>query len=88
MTYEVVMSRSARRQLADRLPESVAVACLEFVLGPLAEQPHRVGAPLRAPFAGTWRARRGAYRIRYEIDDRLRRVVVLDVEHRQDAYRP
>lgn len=82
------MSRSARRQLAEQLPEAVAVACLEFVLGPLAEQPHRVGAPLRAPFEGTWRARRGAYRIRYEIDDGLRRVVVLDVEHRRDAYRP
>ena len=87
MTYRVVMSRSARRRLAQQLPEAVAVACLEFILGPLAENPQRVGAELRAPFRGSWRARRGEYRVRYSIDEQAQRVLVLDVEHRRDAYR-
>ena len=87
MTYSIVMSRSARRRLTEQLPEPVAVACLEFILGPLAANSQRVGAPLREPFLGDYRARRGEYRVRYRIDDGQHRVLVLDVEHRRDAYR-
>jgi mRNA interferase RelE/StbE len=83
----IVMSASARRRLGEQLPESVATACLEFIPGPLANNPQRVGAPLREPFLGHWRARRGEYRVRYQIDEQAHRVVVLDVEHRRDAYR-
>jgi mRNA interferase RelE/StbE len=54
----------------------------------LADDPHRVGAPLRAPFDGQWRARRGEYRVRYRIDDTNDTVYVLDVDHRRDIYRP
>ena len=80
------MARSATIQLQESLPESAAAACLEFILGPLAQEPHRVGAPLRQPFGGTWRARRGEYRVRYRIEENSRTVVVLDVSHRRDAY--
>ncbi|HEX5495744.1 MAG TPA: type II toxin-antitoxin system RelE/ParE family toxin [Mycobacteriales bacterium] len=55
--------------------------------GPLVENPYRVGAPLRKPFDGQWRARRGTYRIRYRIDERKHTVRVVDIEHRRDAYR-
>ena len=88
MSFRVVVTRTAARQLAERLPESAATACVEFLFGPLAEDPHRVGAPLRAPFAGHWRARRGEYRVRYRIDDANSIVSVLDIDHRRDAYRP
>lgn len=37
--------------------------------------------------AGVWSARRGTYRILYEIDDVERVVRVLDVSHRGDVYR-
>lgn len=87
MTYRIVMGRSSSRKLAEQLPEAVAVACLEFILGPLADNPQRVGAQLRPPFEGNWRARRGEYRVRYEIDEPAQTVVVLDIEHRRDAYR-
>jgi mRNA-degrading endonuclease RelE of RelBE toxin-antitoxin system len=59
---------------------------LEFIHGPLAEEPRRVGAPLRSPYAGHWRARRGEYRVRYIIDDDVKTVTVLDIDHRRDAY--
>lgn len=87
MSYRVRVTRTAARQLAERLPESVAVACVEFLYGPLAENPRRVGAPLRKPFEGHWRARRGEYRVRYAIDDERVEVFVLDISHRRDAYR-
>lgn len=87
MTYEVDVARPAARRLAQHLPEAVAAACVEFILGPLAEDPHRVGAPLRDPFAGQWSARRGEYRVRYEIDDTNRIVHVIDIDHRRSIYR-
>lgn len=86
MTYRVRVARTAARQLTERLPEAVAAACVEFLYGPLAENPHRVGSPLRKPFEGYWRARRGEYRVRYTIDDRTQTVQVLDISHRRDAY--
>jgi mRNA-degrading endonuclease RelE of RelBE toxin-antitoxin system len=73
--------------MSEKLPEAVAAACVEFIFGPLAEDPRRVGAPLRKPFEGQWRARRGEYRVRYRIDNEEETVYVLDVDHRRDAYR-
>jgi mRNA-degrading endonuclease RelE of RelBE toxin-antitoxin system len=87
VSFRVVVARSAARRLAEQLPEAVAAACLEFIFGPLAGDPHRVGAPLRKPFECQWRARRGGYRVRYRIDDQEETVYVLDVDHRRDAYR-
>lgn len=87
MSCRVVVTRTAARRLAEHLHDAVATACVEFLFGPLAENARRVGAPLRAPFAGQWRARRGEYRVRYRIDDTTRTVYVLDLDHRRDAYR-
>jgi len=85
--YKIILAPGARRALTDTLPEAAALAAWEFISGPLAYRPRVVGAPLRAPFDGLWRARRGEYRVRYRIDDVEREVVVLDVDHRRDAYR-
>jgi mRNA-degrading endonuclease RelE of RelBE toxin-antitoxin system len=87
VTYRVRVARTAASQLTEQLPEAVAAACVEFLYGPLAENPYRVGAPLRKPFEGYWRARRGEYRVRYTIDDSTQTVHVLDISHRRDAYR-
>ncbi len=86
--YRIVLAPGARRALTDILPSAAAFAAWEFISGPLAEAPHRVGTPLRAPFAGQWRDRRGEYRVRYELEDETRTVRILDVDHRRDAYRP
>jgi mRNA interferase RelE/StbE len=87
VSYRVRVARAAARQLAEELPEAVAAACVEFLYGPLAENPRRVGAPLRKPFEGHWRARRGQYRVRYTVDDEADVVDVLDISHRRDAHR-
>ena len=87
MTYGVVLSASARRALTEDLPEAVAVACFEFIRGPLAETPHRVGKPLRGPLQGRHSARRGVFRVIYRIDDDRVLVEVITLQHRRDAYR-
>jgi len=86
--YELIVARPAKRALAEVLPTAIAFAAWEFLDGPLRENPHRVGHPLRAPFAGYWSARRGTYRVRYRIDEDQHTVIVLDVVGRADAYRP
>ena len=85
--YAIVLSPGARRALAETLPSAAAFAAWEFITGPLAVRPRVVGVPLRDPFDGLWRARRGEYRVRYRIDEENQRVIVLDVDHRRDAYR-
>jgi mRNA interferase RelE/StbE len=80
------VAASAERQLA-RLPARIAAAVVEFLLGPLCENPRRVGHQLQRELAGLWWARRGAYRVVYEIDDDERAVTVLSIEHRSDVYR-
>lgn len=85
--YGLVVAASAERAL-QRLPASVAAAVVEFMLGPLVDNPRRVGHPLRRELEGLWSARRGAYRIVYEINDDIRRISVLRIDHRSDVYRP
>ena len=86
--YELVIAPTTRRQLTEQLPESVAFAAYEFIIGPLLENPHRVGKRLRPPLEDRHSARRGTYRVLYRIDDTRRLVTVLAVVARADAYRP
>lgn len=86
--YDLRWSRSARRTVAEELPETVAAAVLELATGPLQEDPHRVGKPLHEPLAGLWCARRATYRVIYTIDDDKHIVTIeVVVKHRRDAYR-
>lgn len=86
MAYRVELTRRARRSLCEDLPEAVAAACWEFIRGPLAESPRRVGKPLRDELAGRWSARRGDFRVIYEVHDDLVLIRVIDVRHRRDVY--
>jgi mRNA-degrading endonuclease RelE of RelBE toxin-antitoxin system len=85
--WDLAVAAPARRAL-DRIPSKVAIAVLDFMLGPLIENPSRVGKPLRGDLAGLYSARVGAYRIVYEIDRSARRVLVVMIDHRADIYRP
>ena len=86
--YVVQFQRPARRALAELLPESVAAASYEFCVGPLASNPLRVGVQLRPPLAQFYSARRGTYRVVYEVDEANRVVTVAWIGHRAEVYRP
>lgn len=85
--YEVVFTKSARRALENTLPEAVAAAAFEFIVGPLAENPKRVGKPLREPLTPLYSARRGDYRVIYRIEDDRLVIEIITIEHRRDVYR-
>ena len=84
--YDVDITPEGLRHL-DRLPAKVRDAALSLMLGALADNPRRVGKPLVGQFAGMWSARRGDYRIVYEIDEDAHVVLVHRVQHRRDVYR-
>lgn len=84
--YRLVVTATAERSLA-RLTEAVAAAIVEFMLAELTAAPRKVGHPLQRELAGLWAARRGPYRVVYEIDDETTVVTVLRIDHRADIYR-
>ncbi|MGW5876493.1 type II toxin-antitoxin system RelE family toxin [Nocardiopsis terrae] len=83
----VVHKSAARRALTEELPEAIASAAYEFIVGPLSDNPWRVGKPLEEPFAGLHTARRGTYRIIYRIDPGKEVIEIHSIRHRRDAYR-
>lgn len=86
--YRLAITATARRQLAEQLPEAIAFAAHEFINGPLLTNPDRVGKRLMPPLDDRHSARRGTYRVIYRIDDNNHIVTVLAVGPRSDIYRP
>jgi mRNA-degrading endonuclease RelE of RelBE toxin-antitoxin system len=87
-SYELVLTPPAFRAIQSGPPEGVAAAVIEFLTGPLIDNPLRESKPLRGDLAGIHSARRGTYRVLYRINEESREVVVVRIEHRSDAYRP
>lgn len=79
----IAWTPTAKRAVG-RLPEKVAAAVVEFIYGPVAANPRRVGKPLRRELEGLHSARRGDFRIVYRISDV---VTIIAIDHRADAYR-
>jgi mRNA interferase RelE/StbE len=85
--YRVEISSEARRNL-HRLPAKVAPAIIEFLTGPLAENPARLSKPLTNELAAYRSARRGDYRVVIRIDEPAHLVLVIRIDHRANIYRP
>ncbi len=85
--YEIEITAEGLRHL-DRLPEKVRHAALESIFGPIAENPNRLGKPLVGELESLWSARRGDYRIIYEIFEDDEVALIHRVQHRRDAYGP
>jgi len=84
--HEVRLSGATSRALAEQLPLGVASAVWEFISGPLAENPRRLGKPLSGHLAGHHSARRGSYRVVYTIDDNPNVINVIRIDHRRSVY--
>ena len=84
--WRLVVAASAARGL-ERLPPKVAAAIVEFMVGPLLNNPHRVGKPLLRELTGYLAARRGVYRIIYRVNEAAGTVEVVRIDHRSSVYR-
>ena len=87
MTYVLALAHRATRAIEMDRPEAAA-AIVEFITGPLLENPQRVGRALRGALVGKYGARRGQYRVVYQIEEATATVRVVRIDHRSDAYRP
>lgn len=85
LPWRVVVMAPASREF-DRLPISVAAAVLE-TLDAIAENHRRLGKRLMLEHERRFSARRGPYRIIYEIDEDDHLVRVIAIGHRRDVYR-
>jgi mRNA-degrading endonuclease RelE of RelBE toxin-antitoxin system len=86
VSWTVGLASSARRDIG-KLPPRVIPAVVEFIYGPLARDPRRVGKPLRENFQEQWSARRGDYRVLYMLDEQRQQIVITRVGHRSQVYR-
>ena len=84
--FDIAWTPTSRRALS-KLPEKVGTALVELCYGPLADNPAKVGIPLRFELEGLHCARRGDYRVIYRIDLGRHRVEIVAIDHRSDAYR-
>lgn len=84
--HEIRLSRAASRALAEQLPLGVASAIWEFLTGPLAQNPRKLGKPLSGQLADYHSARRGSYRVVYTIMDNPDVIQVLRIDHRSTVY--
>jgi mRNA-degrading endonuclease RelE of RelBE toxin-antitoxin system len=86
VAYRIILSQSAKRALAATIPAKYVSAIIAFIEGPLADNPRRVGKPLRDDLEGYYSARRGEYRVIYRILDETVEVYIEKLSHRAHAY--
>jgi mRNA-degrading endonuclease RelE of RelBE toxin-antitoxin system len=84
--WSVVAAGAARA--IERLPLKVAAAVVEFITGTLPTNPRRLSKPLRYELEGWHLARRGDYRVTFQILEDDRALLIGRIEHRADVYRP
>lgn len=87
MPYEVEITPEGLRHLR-KLPEKVRNAVIETIFGPIASDPRRAGKPLRGELDGLYSARRGDFRVIYEIHEKQHTVLVHRAAYRGTVYRP
>jgi mRNA-degrading endonuclease RelE of RelBE toxin-antitoxin system len=86
--FDMTIAPTARRQLAEKLPDAVAFAAHQYIVGH-GWKTRRVGKRLRPPLDDQRRRRRCTYRVIYRIEAQRRGVTVVVVVHRADeAHRP
>lgn len=84
--WTVRISRGYKRDLY-RLPPRVAGPIVEFVTSALPDNSLRLSKPLTGDLRGLRSARRGDYRVVFELNETVNVLVVLRVDHRAHVYR-
>lgn len=84
--YQIVWRPAAKRAIESELPLKFAEAAVELIIGPIANNPRRLGKPLEGEMSGEYSARLGEYRIVYRIVDAKIIIIVIDIRHRAHIY--
>ncbi len=85
MSYQVIIPKPVQKQL-DELSDDVLKRVIEKLDG-FKENARPPGCIKLKGFKNEYRIRVGDYRIRYEINDREKLVILLHCRHRRDIYK-
>lgn len=85
MEWSLVVGPGAERDI--RKLDARTQSRIFVALNKLSVNPRPPGVEKLSQRHNFWRMRSGDYRIIYTIEERLRRVLILVVRHRRDAYR-
>lgn len=85
--WGLAFSSPALRGL-EKLPPRVAEAVLTFISSTLLSNPERLSKPLHRELEGTRSARRGDYRVLFELNHETHTLIVTRIAHRADVYKP
>lgn len=85
MVYEVEITPEGLRHL-NRLPDKIRSAVLSAIFESIAHNPKRAGKALRGELEGLYSARRGEFRVIYEVDDDAGIVLIHRVQHQRRVY--
>jgi len=69
------------------LNHKVARSLVDSIKNRLAANPLKLGKPLKGIFKGLYRYRYGDYRVVYALDRADKKIIVLHIRHRSEAYR-
>ncbi len=83
-SYSLEIKRSAAKELAQLPPKDRGRVVARIQA--LADDPRPVGAE-KLSGQERYRVRQGDYRILYEIEDQILRIIVVKIGHRRDVYR-
>jgi mRNA interferase RelE/StbE len=86
LAYDLIWNEGILKDLK-ALDHKTARALVESIKGRLAANPVNPGKPLKGVFKGLYRYRQGDYRVIYALDREDRKVVILHIRYRKDAYR-
>ena len=85
MSYQVAIAPAAQRDFKHLPPE--VIRKVDAVIVELEQMARPHGCTKLEGSEDEYRVRVGDYRILYVIDDKARRVTIVHVRHRRDAYR-
>jgi len=86
LIYEFIWHQKVKSDLASLTKED-ATRIISRIKSHLSADPAALGKPLKGVFKGLFRYRIGSYRVIYAIDHTERRVMILHIRHRKNAYR-
>ena len=86
MVYEVIWHDRVLKDLKG-IDHKAIGAIVEKIKTHLARNPLALGKPLKGIFKGLFRFRHADYRIIYALDREEKKIIVLHIVHRKEAYR-
>lgn len=86
MGYEIIWQEKVLKDL-EVIDKKDAARIVERVKTYLVQNPAGLGTPLKGIFKGLFKYRYGNYRVIYAMDMAEKKIIVLHVKHRKEAYR-